>query len=264
MAPSSSAKAAPAAKPSAKGGKAGLVRKGPLKISAQEVLEQRERVNAQAKANMMLRDVEGENAKLKAFEEPGAALRLLSTAPEDAYLQEAEVQAAKKEPLEYGEWGTEHWPTPDGPGDAEEPAEEPADDAELGEEAVESEAAEADDAEADEAEADEAEAAPEGDGPAEGAEGDAAPAEEEAVDKGKQKGTKGTKGKGKKPWWAQTRWKGKGSNQQGRGGRKGQGKGIFDDWGANTAGVDIALSTASSTRSSAIVLVVCDQNCFLS
>ena len=34
--------------------------------------------------------------------------------------------------------------------------------------------------------------------------------------------------------------------------------------GANTAGVDIALSTASSTRSSAIVLVVCDQNCFLS
>ena len=230
MAPSSSSKAAPATKPSAKGGKTGLVRKGPQKISAQEVLEQRERVNAQAKANMMLRDVEGENAKLAAmegFEEPGTALRLLSSAPEDAYLQEAEVQAAgKKEPLEYGEWGTEHWPTPDGPGDAEEPAEEPADDDQLAEEAAESEAAEAD-----EAEADEAEAATEGDGP-EGAEGDAAPAEEEAVDKGKQKGTKGTKGKGKKPWWAQTRWKGKGKqNQQGRGGRKGQGQGIFDDWG---------------------------------
>ena len=216
MAPSSSSKAAPATKPSAKGGKTGLVRKGPQKISAQEVLEQRERVNAQAKANMMLRDVEGENAKLaamKGFEEPGAALRLLSSAPEDDYLQEAEVQAAaKKEPLEYGEWGTEHWPTPDGPGDAEEPAEEPADDDQLAEEAAESEAAEAD-----EAEADEAEAATEGDGP-EGAEGDAAPAEEEAVDKGKQKGTKGTKGKRKKPWWAQTRWKGKGKqNQQGRG-----------------------------------------------
>ena len=169
------------------------------------ILEQRERVNNKAKASMLIHQLNQQSKKATEFEEPGSALRLLSA--EEAYVgHDAKLAALKKEPLEM----------------EADPEEDEAQQLEGEEEETVDVDEEADPPEEDEAPGD-------GDGHHEpGAEGDT-PADdgENPPEKGKQKGNKGKWGQ--KPWWAKQNWPGKKASQ--KGGRKGQGKGIFDNYG---------------------------------
>ena len=186
------------------------------KLTAEKIVEDRELRNTRAKTNMMLYEHKKALAPKvdEDFGEPGMAMQLL-----------------KKE-KEYGAWAGED--DPHGLA-AMEHDDAPGMDEDLAEEEVEEEqdALPDDEAEAeptDEAANDEAEAAEAAEPMDKGAD-DAAAAEEPMGDwysKGKQQGHKGGKGKWQqKPWWSKAKW----SNQKGRAGRKGQGKGVYDEWG---------------------------------
>ena len=186
-----------------------------LKLTAEKIVEDRELRNTRAKANMMLYEQKKALAPKvdEDFEEPGMALQLL-----------------KKEEKEYGGWAGDDDPHglqaamehDDGPGMDEDLA---------GEEGEEEQDALPDD----EAEAEPTDESAKDEGANDGAEA-AEPTDKGADDapmgdwysKGKQRGHKGGKGKWQqKPWWAKAKW----SSQSGRGGRKGQGKGVYDAWG---------------------------------
>ena len=182
------------------------------KLTAEKIVEDRELRNTRAKTNMMLYEHKKALAPKvdEDFGEPGMAMQLL-----------------KKE-KEYGAWAGED--DPHGLA-AMEHDDAPGMDEDLAEEEVEEEqdALPDDEAEAeptDEGANDEAEAAE----PVDKGTDDAAAAQpmDDWYSKGKQRGHKGGKGKWQqKPWWSKAKW----SNQKGRAGRKGQGKGVYDEWG---------------------------------
>ena len=191
------------------------VQKKIKKVSAEQILEDRDARNNRARANMMLREQKKAMEAAAEYEEPGLALKLLEKDAEEAYCKEA----AKVEEKEYGAWRSEEDPhgllAVDDPPDAgdgsdqEEKEEETpkAHDEELPDETedVKEEAEEAED------ETEE-------------------PQTQAWKSKGKQKGHKDGKGKWQsKPWWAQSKWRGKKGG--GRAGHKGQGKGVYDAWG---------------------------------
>ena len=188
------------------GSKGATVKNAPAKaLTAEQVLQQRGERNVKAKANLMIREQEKMAADLKKqseeFDEPGTALRLLNKSAEKAYLE-----AAKKEPMECGEAEDLDAEPSEVPDEAEEDEEDGGEPQDVeGEPNDDEEAADADQA-ADEQAAD----------------------AEDGQQKGKRKGGKGGKGKWhkQKPWWASQGW----GKQQGRG-RKGQGKGKYDDYG---------------------------------
>lgn len=223
---SSSAKSPkPSTKAAAGRSRTGLVQKRwPKEKGAQSVLEERELRNTRAKTNMLLKAEEVRQQKAAAADEweaPGTAFRLLGP--------------AKVEEKEYGEWGTEHWDPPAAPDVEVNEEKQDEGDAHLDEDdhAMEEEegAPEEGDREEDDQEEEEGEEKgdEENDDGQEPADDDEGPeAGGKAKGKTKKGGKKGGAGGGRKPWWARYGANAKGSGSKGQ---KGQGKGIFDDWG---------------------------------
>ena len=194
------------------GSKGPAVKKA-AKVSAQTVLEDRNLRNTRAKANMMLHEQKKAAMAMDEFEEPGTALKLLT-----------------KEEKEFGAWESES--DPHGMAAAAEESSQPDEtqegpvEEELDAPAEGEEAAEPND---EEQPKDEEQPNDEGEEAAEPPWGTHDETEDHSTEK--QKGYKGGKGKWhNKPWWAQSKWKGK-KGGGGRAGRKGQGKGVYDDWG---------------------------------
>ena len=194
------------------------VQKKIKKVSAEQILEERDARNNRARANMMLREQKKAMEAAGEYEEPGLALKLLEKDAEEAYCKEA----AKVEEKEYGAWRSEEDPhgllAVDDLPDAGNGSDQEADDAPDQEEKEE-----------EMPEADEELPNDEGEGE-EAAEPPWRTDKTEDRSTEEQKGYQGGKGSWHKPWWAQSKWKGK-KGGGGRAGRKGQGKGVYDEWG---------------------------------
>lgn len=189
--------------------------------TAEGILQEREVRNARAKNNMILAAEERRRRKAMAmedndtFHEPGAAFKLLRKTSEEAY-------AAKEEEKEYGEYGTEQWQW--------DPSEGKWHDRQPSQEKKEDEPVEVEEhADGAGGEADDVQAPEEDDEKEEEDDGDGAPAEEvdDQVEPEEGDGKSGKRGgqKGSKPWWSRYGWKSRG------GGKKGTGKGKYDDFG---------------------------------
>ena len=198
------------------------VQKTIKKVSAEQILEERDARNNRARANMMLREQKKAMEAADEYEEPGLALKLLEKDAEEAYCK----KAAKVEEKEYGAWCSEEDPhgllgvddLPDAGDGSDQEVKDAPDQEEKEEEMPQAH----DDELPDETEdvKEEAEDANETEEPQTQAAG-----WNTGWNQWKQQ--KGGKGKWNrsKPWWAKPAWK------KGKSGKKGEGKGIYDNYG---------------------------------
>ena len=208
-----------------KGMRSGLVQKKAPKVTAEKIVQDRELRNTRAKANMMLLEQQKAAKAMDAeeFEKPGTALKLLDGTKTK---EEKEWGAWESEADPHGMHASAHADDEHGlkdeemEGDAEAEPPWPDDEEQLDEEQLDEE--QLDEEEPDKEQPDDEE--PDKEQPDD-------EADDASGSKGKQLADKGGKGKWhNKPWWAQSKWKGK-KGGGGRAGRKGQGKGKYDAWG---------------------------------